>query len=134
ASGRTYRVLDLATGGGDFPRVMVDWARRQQIQLAVDAIDANAAIISLATRWSEDYPEIRFLHADMLTYCAERPYDFVHSSLFLHHLGTCDAVELLRRCLLLSRELILITDLERHFLTRLGVGLLNRLLLHQRMT
>jgi len=47
-SGRSYRVLDLATGGGDFPRVIVDWARPRGIQLTVDAIDANGATLELA--------------------------------------------------------------------------------------
>jgi ubiquinone/menaquinone biosynthesis C-methylase UbiE len=134
-SGRSYRVLDLATGGGDFPRVMVDWARPRGIQLTVDAIDANGATLELARRFAEDrYPEIRFLQGDVLTFPARHDYDFVHCSLSLHHFPSSEAVTILRRCLRLSRDLVLVTDLRRSLFTRLAVHVANSFFQHQPMT
>ena len=131
--GYTYRVLDVGTGGGDFPRIMVDWARANGISLVVDAIDSNPAIVELARKFSEGYPEIHFIAEDALGFMSDRFYDLVHCSLSMHHFGTAEAVEVLKHCRELSRHTVLITDLERSLPTRLGVYVLNRLLGHQPM-
>lgn len=128
------RILDLATGGGDFPRIMVAWARARHLEIRVDAIDQNPATIEFARQFSEGFPEITFLKADALRFDPNDRYDLVHSSLSLHHFSTDQAVTLLRRCAELSTQFVLITDLERALVTRLGVHLINRLLGHNRMT
>jgi hypothetical protein len=46
--GRCYRVLDLCTGSGDLPRIMVDWARAREIILRIDAVDASEASLEIA--------------------------------------------------------------------------------------
>ena len=130
----TCRVLDLATGGGDFPRVMVDWGRAHRISLVIDAVDSCAATISLARRFSLDYPEIQFIHDDVLGFNAAHEYDLVHCSLSMHHFSATDAVEILKRCRELSGGMVLVTDLERSVFTRIGVHLVNSLFQHQRMT
>src|SRR6478609_211286 len=56
--GRTYRVLDLCTGVGDIPRLMVDCARSMGVTLQIDAIDFHESTLELARRGSEAYPEI----------------------------------------------------------------------------
>src|SRR3954471_22467306 len=55
---KTYRIVDLGTGGGDFPRIMVDWARRNRRSFVVDAVDAGGSIVALAERFSRAYPEV----------------------------------------------------------------------------
>ena len=132
--GGSYRVLDLGTGGGDFPRAMVTWARTRGINLVVDAVDASEPIIALAREFSPEFPEIRFLVGDALTYESDRYYDLVHCSLSMHHFSAADAVSVLQRCRDLSREYVLITDLERSLWTRLAVHLTNTLFRHQNMT
>ena len=82
---RAYRVLDLCTGAGDLPRVMLDWARPRGIALHIDAVDSQDATLSIAEKKSADYPEIHFQKADALTYDNRLRYDFVHCSLALHH-------------------------------------------------
>ena len=132
--GHTYRILDLATGGGDFPRAMVDWALEHEIALEIDAVDASPAIAELAESFSADYPEISYFLGDALSFDAGVRYDLVHCSLALHHFSTAQAVQLLQRCRTLSKDLVLVTDLERCLLTSLGVSLANRLLGHSSMT
>src|SRR3989442_619700 len=41
--GRSYRILDLATGSGDIPRMIVRWAREQGIRVRIDAVDFQPA-------------------------------------------------------------------------------------------
>jgi ubiquinone/menaquinone biosynthesis C-methylase UbiE len=132
--GYTYRVLDLATGGGDFPRVMVDWARENRVSLVIDAVDSNEAIIDLAREFSEGYPEIRYQVGNALSFRSPRFYDLVHCSLTMHHFQTQEAVEFLKRCRELSKKYVLVTDLRRSLLTRLGVHFVNSFFGHERMT
>lgn len=132
--GRMYRVLDLATGAGDLPRVMLEWARPQDIQLRIDAVDANASTIEIARKHSADFPEIAFHAADVFTYDSAETYDLVTCSLALHHFAEDDAVRLLRRCRVLSHRYVLVSDLERSAFTMAGICALTALFYREPMT
>jgi SAM-dependent methyltransferase len=132
--GRIYRVLDLCTGAGDIPRMMVDWARAADITLRIDAVDTNDSTLEIARCASRDYPEIRFLRDNVLTYESKETYDLVCCSLALHHFSEDDAVRLLRQCRALSHRFALVTDLERSIGTLLGVQMLTTFLYREPMT
>ena len=121
---RCYRVLDLCTGMGDIPRMMVDWARAAGVTLRIDAIDASDSTLELARRGAEAYPEIQFLRGNALTFETREAYDLVTCSLALHHFSNEDAVMLLRRCRDLSHRFVLVSDLERSLPGVIGVRLL----------
>jgi SAM-dependent methyltransferase len=122
--GRVYRVLDLCTGGGDLPRMMVDWARAADVTLRIDAVDANDSALEIARRASAAYAEINFVRGDALKFETKNTYDLVVCSLSLHHFSEEGAVSLLRRCRDLSHRYVLVADLERSLATSLGVRLL----------
>lgn len=131
---RPYRVLDLATGAGDLPRVMVEWARQHGVSLQVDAVDANPSTLEIAREASRDFPEITFLRDNVLTFAPAHTYDLVCCSLALHHFSEDDAVRLLRRCRELSHGFTLVSDLERSFSTLVGVHALTTLFYREPMT
>ena len=131
---RTYRVLDVCTGFGDIPRMMVDWGRRRGVRLRIDAIDANAATIEIARAHSADYREIEFQRADMLKYDSRETYDLVCCSLALHHFSETDAVRVLRHCRELSHRFVLVADLVREFTTTIGVWALTQFVYREPMT
>jgi SAM-dependent methyltransferase len=131
---RVYRVLDLCTGAGDLPRVMLDWARPRGITLKIDAIDAQPQTLAIAAKMSAAYPEVSFQRADALTYDSRVHYDLVHCSLALHHFSEENAARLLRRCRELSNRFVLVADLERHALTTAGVWALTAFLYRDPMT
>jgi ubiquinone/menaquinone biosynthesis C-methylase UbiE len=106
------RVLDLATGSGDIPRLIVEFARRKNVSVKIDAIDQQSCTVEIARELSRDYPEIRFEVADLFEWESE-PYDIVLCSLALHHFSEDDAVRVLRKCRELSRGTVLIADLRR---------------------
>lgn len=131
---RTYRVLDLCTGVGDIPRLMVDWARAAGVTLRIDAVDFHESTLELAKRGSEKYPEIHFLRGDVLKFETKETYDIVTCSLALHHFSDEDALILLKRCRNLSHRFVLVSDLERTLRASIGVRLLTSLLYRLPMT
>lgn len=124
APGQRYRVLDLCTAVGDIPRAMIDWARPRQIELEIDAVDANESILQIAREASREYPGINFIRGDAPTFDSPGTYDLVICSLALHHFTEEGAIALLRRCRALSHRFVLVSDLERRWLTSLGAQFL----------
>jgi SAM-dependent methyltransferase len=128
------RVLDLATGSGDIPRLVIDYARKVGATVRVDAIDQQNSTLEIARGLSADYPEIDFKQGDVLFFGEDGQYDIVLSSLALHHFDEAGAVRLLERCRHLSRRFVLVSDLRRGFLATVGVYLLTALIYRESMT
>jgi 2-polyprenyl-3-methyl-5-hydroxy-6-metoxy-1,4-benzoquinol methylase len=131
--GGRVRIVDLATGSGDIPRLVVDYARRAKAEVRVDAVDRQSATLEIAKSLSAHYPEILFCEGNILEWQAE-PYDIVLCSLALHHFSEDDAVRLLKRCRELSRGFVLVSDLRRGLLASIGVYLLTALIFREPMT
>ncbi|HEX3420186.1 MAG TPA: methyltransferase domain-containing protein, partial [Candidatus Udaeobacter sp.] len=132
--GAQMRVVDLATGSGDIPRLLVNHARAIGARIEIDAVDQQAATLEIARTLSTEYPEISFHAANVLQWdCAQR-YDMALCSLVVHHFGDDDAVKLLRRCRELSRRFVLVSDLRRGFLLQAGVYMLTGLIFREPMT
>jgi len=132
--GSQMRILDLATGSGDIPRFIVDYARRVGATVAVDAVDQQPSTLQIARDLSADYPEIEFLEGDILSFGEVGAYDIALCSLALHHFPDDAAVQLLRRCRDLSRRYVLVSDLRRGLLATIGVYLLTALIFRDPMT
>ena len=132
--GDCVRVLDLATGSADIPRLVADHARAVGATIQIVAVDFQPATIATARRLSAGYPEIVCECADVLTFRAAEPFDIVICSLALHHFSDSDAVRLLQRCHELSRRFVLVSDLRRGVFLKLGVDLLTTLIFRDRMT
>ena len=131
---QSYRVLDLATGAGDIPRLIADWARERGISVRIEAVDANPSTLEIARKHSADYPEIQYLRGNALGYETAETYDLVCCSLALHHFSEDDAVRLLRGCRELSHRFVLVSDLERSVATLAGVYALTALFYRDPMT
>ncbi len=132
--GDHLRIVDLATGSGDIPRLTADYARSVQARVEIDAIDQQTATLEIARRLSGDYPEISFHQGNVLQWQGAAPYDIVLCSLVLHHFSEEDALRLLRQARELSRCYVLVSDLRRGFLASLGVYLLTAIVFREPMT
>ena len=132
--GARTRVVDLATGSGDIPRLIVDYARQIGAQVEIDALDRQPATLEIARKLSTDYGEISYCEANILEWNPAEPYDIVLCTLALHHFSDEDAVRLLRRCRELSRKFVLVSDLRRGFLLKAGVYLLTAVIFREPMT
>ncbi len=128
------RLLDLATGSGDIPRIALEFARKRGAQLQIDAVDFQESTIKIARELSVGYPEITFHCADIHHFGEEQAYDLVLFSLALHHFDETKAVTLLRRCRALSRGNVLVADLRRGWFAKVGVDLLTTTIFREAMT
>jgi 2-polyprenyl-3-methyl-5-hydroxy-6-metoxy-1,4-benzoquinol methylase len=132
--GAQLRVLDLATGSGDIPRLVVDYARQVGATVTVEAIDQQGSTLEIARDLSAGYPEIDFKQGEALFFGEEGRYDIVLCSLALHHFADEAAALLLARCRRLSRRFVLVSDLRRGWLATVGVYLLTGLIYRDPMT
>jgi ubiquinone/menaquinone biosynthesis C-methylase UbiE len=132
--GDRLRVLDLATGSGDIPRRVIEFAREAGATVAIDAVDFQSSTVEIARQLSADFPEIQYHCADIHQFGEDQSFDIVLFSLALHHFSADQAVQLLRRCRELSRGSVLVADLRRGWLAKLGVDLLTTLIFRQAMT
>ena len=132
--GDHVRIVDLATGSGDIPRLIIDYAQKIGAKVEVDALDRQSATLEIARKLSGNYPEISYIDANILEWQPADPYDIVLCSLALHHFSDEDAVRLLRRCRELSQKFVLVSDLRRGLLATIGVYLLTALIFREPMT
>src|SRR3954451_21263396 len=128
------RVLDLATGSGDIPRLIVQHAHGVGASVKVTAVDQQSATLEIARALSREFDEIEFRQADVRTLTSTEQFDLVLCSLALHHFSDDDAVALLRSCRQLSRRFVLVADLCRSAFTSVGVYLLTALIFREPMT
>ena len=132
--GMNVRVADLATGSGDVPRLMIDYARTNGVTMQVDAVDQQASTVEIARGLSANYPEITYHCRDIREFGEAASYDMVVCSLALHHFSDHDAVDVLRHCRQLSRKFVLVADLCRGWLATGGVWFLTEFIYREPMT
>ena len=128
------RIVDLATGSGDIPRLIVDYARQISAKVEIDALDWQPATLEIARRLSVNYPEITYREANILEWNSGEGYDIALCTLALHHFSNEDAVRILRRCGEISKRFVLVSDLRRSFFLIAGVYFLTALIFREPMT
>jgi 2-polyprenyl-3-methyl-5-hydroxy-6-metoxy-1,4-benzoquinol methylase len=130
-SDRPIRVLDLATGGGDVPIRLDRRARRAGVSITFAGADVSPTAIDFARQQArQNNARVDFFQLDALNTPLPTDYDVITCSLFLHHLETDQAVDLLRRMGQAARLMVLINDLIRsrlgYVLAYLGTRVLTR--------
>src|SRR4030095_15225570 len=128
------RVVDLATGSGDIPRLIADYARKISARVEIDALDRQPATLEIARNLNSNYPEISYREANILEWDSAEAYDITLCTLALHHFSNEDAVRILRRCFQASKRFVLVSDLRRSFSLIAGVYVLTTLIFREPMT
>lgn len=132
--GDKLRMIDLATGSGDIPRLVIEFARTIGAQVEIDAVDFQESTIQIARTLSAGFPEIHYHCADIHQFGERQSYDILLFSLALHHFSRDEAVRLLRRCRELSRGHVLVADLRRGWVATIGVAVLTTFVFREAMT
>lgn len=132
--GEMIQVLDLATGGGDIPRLLVDMARVVNREIRVRAIDFQQSTLEIARAASRQYPEIEYCLGDIREYDTEGHFHIVFCNLALHHFSEEDAVRILKRVRKLSSGYGLVSDLLRDWWGIVSVYFITATLFREEMT
>ncbi len=120
-------VCEIGCGGGDNLVAIVNWCKKNKIEVHCTGIDLKMECIEFAsqkevlkgnTHWIvNNYAEVEF---------AERP-DIIFSSLFCHHFTNESLVDQLRWMEQNSRIGFFINDLHRHWLAYHSIRILTQL-------
>ncbi len=128
------RILDLATGSGDLPRLAVDWARKRGISIQIDALDSHPSTLAIARERSHDYPEIKYHQHDIREAWPHQNYNLVMSFLALHHFSNDHALTVLQQMRSNHNAHCLVVDLERSRPAIVAIDLLAATLLASSMS
>lgn len=107
-------VLDVATGAGDVPALVVRWASQRSVPVRVLALDRHPVGVQLARALTGRTGAVQVVRADARALpLAPASVDVALCNLALHHLTPQEAQELLRDLSAVSRLGFLVTDLLR---------------------
>ena len=125
-------LLDVGFGGGDIPRSLDRWARRDGLDVAITAVDPDPRAYDHVTRADRAGRagrggRVEFRRASSSDLVAEgRRYDVVVSNHLLHHLDPAALQALLADSERLAGRLALHNDLRRSALAHAAYGLVTR--------
>jgi ubiquinone/menaquinone biosynthesis C-methylase UbiE len=113
ARGARVTVLDVATGTADVPAALVEWGDRRGFDVRVVGIDLHDRTIRAAQGRSLDR-RIGLVRADALRLpFADGSFDYVMTSMFLHHLDDDVVVRVLAEMGRVARRGVVVADLVR---------------------
>ncbi|WP_373533043.1 methyltransferase domain-containing protein [Vampirovibrio sp.] len=119
------RILDLGTASADIPKALVQWAKKSGRLLSITALDLHPVAVQAARQYVQNHPKITVVQGDAMRLSEQSgDYDFVISSMFLHHLDDDAAIQLLKSMAKKAQRGFVINDLQRHPLAWLGIRLL----------
>src|SRR5579859_6505983 len=105
--GRTLRVLDIATGGGDVPIRLWHRARAAGARLELTGVDASPTAIDHARANARSVgAAVEFATLDVLHDPLPDGFDVIATLLFLHHLDHDQAVALLAKMAAAARRMV----------------------------
>jgi len=115
ADPRPISILDIATGSADVPRAILDWAQRRRRNVRVVGVDFHAITLQIARERSAGYEtRLTLMRADALELpFADASFDYVITSMFLHHLDDREVVGVLRAADRIARRGLVVADLSR---------------------
>lgn len=121
-------ISDWGCGGGDALIAIARWARKLNINLKLNGVDAAPAAVNFARQQSAVYSNISYTRANVLEdEFQTNQFDLIISSLFTHHFTDDEWVTLIRKMYQIASRGIIITDLHRHWLLYYAVVMITRM-------
>jgi len=125
---RPLRVLDIACARGDFVLAAARAARDRRLQLSFTGCDINPLAIDLAmTAATTRGLSSTFFRHDAVKTSLPKGFDVCVASLFFHHLGETEAIELLRN-MSSCCPCVIVNDLVRSPLNLASITFASRML------
>lgn len=122
-----FSVLDVACGYGDALRRIHQWGRGRGKAIALTGLDLNPWAIQAAQEATTDAVPITWHVGDVFAFCPDKPFDFIISAQFAHHLSDDDLIRFMVWMDRSARCGWFIGDLHRHALPYLAFPTLARI-------
>ncbi len=131
---REFLLLDVGAGSGELLRVVADWARKEKRQVRLTGLELNARSAQAILLESQDYDVISSVRGDARNLpFADNEFDYVVSSLLLHHFQDAIAVTVLREMSRVASRGVFVIDLHRHPLAYYAYTTLGNLFFQNRL-
>ncbi|TWT97978.1 Ubiquinone biosynthesis O-methyltransferase [Botrimarina colliarenosi] len=108
-----FSVLDVACGGGDLITSLSRRARGSGLDVDCYGCDVSPTAVAHSNRNAGEGAKLSFFVADAISEPLPGRYDFVTSTLFLHHLDQPASLRLLGHLSEAAQQAVLLDDLER---------------------
>lgn len=130
---RPLRLLDVASGAGDVPVRLWQWAQQTGLSIDLEGWDISETAVAHARHNAERRgAKVAFRQRSVFEGDLPGDVDVMTCSLFLHHLDETEAITLMRR-MGAAREMVLVNDLRRCRLGYLAALVGSRLLTRSRV-
>lgn len=123
---RSITLLDIGFGGGDIPIALSKWAAKDDIELAITAIETDPRALEFTGQLATPNKVNFELISAQEMLAQHRSFDIVISNHLLHHIPTTNLPELLETSRKLSRKRVIFNDIERSDIGWLLFNLLSR--------
>lgn len=125
---KEYHLADLGCGGGEFLLRADKWSKKRDLKLRLSGIDNNATAISYLKSRLNGNESISTFQADYKTFLnsVHQNIDFIHCSLFIHHLSDSEIIDLIQAAKQ-RNTILIINDLKRSLVAYYAAKLLTRL-------
>lgn len=134
---KEFSVLDVGAGSGELLRVAATWARETGRRFTGVGLELNERSAQAILEDSKAFPEIASVRANALQLpFGTGEFDYVMCSLFTHHFGDEQVVQIMREMNRVARRRIFVIDLHRDpvpyffYTTIAKLVLKNRLIRH----
>lgn len=113
--GQRITILDVATGSADIPRAVSGWAKKRGFDVKITGLDRHDQTAGIARELSASDRQIRIIRGDAMQLpFIDGAFDYVLTSMFLHHLDDDQVVRVLMEMNRVAKRGIIAADLLRH--------------------
>ncbi|UTN03205.1 methyltransferase domain-containing protein [Flavobacterium bizetiae] len=111
---KTITIADIGCGNGDMLRMLANYGKKNNLNLTLIGIDANAFTINYARKLSTEYPNIEYVCVDIFSEDFNAiEYDIVLCTLTLHHFSNEEILNIMTTFNKNANIGIVINDLHR---------------------
>ena len=131
---KEFTILDVGCGAGAMLRQVADFCRKKDYNVKLIGVDMNPKSLTIAETYSSEYPKITYKQLDIFKADEELvETDILLCTLTLHHFDCMDIVRFLKRFEQITRDQIIINDLQRSTLAYVLFSGFSRIFLKTRI-
>jgi 2-polyprenyl-3-methyl-5-hydroxy-6-metoxy-1,4-benzoquinol methylase len=125
-SNSNYSIVDIGSGGGDTLKEIYTWCISQKINTELFGIDLKQSCVNYSNQ-NNPKPAIKFINDDYENALKHiENIDFIHASLFCHHLNEEQIISLIHFAQK-NKATLIINDLERNPIAYYSIKVLTNL-------